>query len=68
MSIKMTEAELLIKTKYQAKRFVNQKIKDHQGTKIYKAAETKSKVRDYICQKNNQIEKVIDKINESNRD
>ena len=35
----------------QAKGYVNNKLKEHQIRKIYSAAEEKSKVRDYICNK-----------------
>ncbi len=38
--------ELKTKNKEQAKRYITKKL-----SKIYKAAETKSKVRDYICNK-----------------
>ena len=43
--------ELKTKNKEQAKKYITKKLKEYQISKIYKAAETKSKVRDYICNK-----------------
>ena len=43
--------EILPKNPKQAKRYINTKLKEHQIKKIYLAAEEKSKVRDYICNK-----------------
>ena len=47
------EEELLTKKQPQAKKYITEKLKEYQINKIYKAAETKSKVRDYmyICNK-----------------
>ena len=45
------EEELLTKKQPQAKKYITEKLKEYQINKIYKAAETKSKVRDYICYK-----------------
>ena len=41
--------ELLSKSKLQTKKFLTSKQKEYQINKIYKAAEDKSKVRDYMC-------------------
>jgi hypothetical protein len=43
--------ELKTKNKEQAKRYITKKLNDFQISKTYKAAEIKSKVRDYICNK-----------------
>ena len=46
------EEELLTKKQPQAKKYITEKLKEYQINKIYKAAETKSKVRDCnICNK-----------------
>ena len=50
-NIEINTEELLGKTPNQAKRYVNNKLKEHQIRKMYSAAEEKSKVRDYICNK-----------------
>ena len=42
------EEELLTKKQPQAKKYITEKLKEYQINKIYKAAEIKSKVRDYI--------------------
>ena len=43
--------EVLEKNQTQAKQYISNKLKEHQINKIYKAAEEKSKVRDYVCNK-----------------
>ena len=43
------EEELLTKKQPQAKKYITEKLIEYQINKIYKTAETKSKVRDYIC-------------------
>ena len=43
--------ELMEKNHQQAKKYITSKLRKHQMTKIYKAAENKSKVRDYVCHK-----------------
>ena len=45
----INETELLSKNPKQAKRMVRNRLENYQTHKIYKAAENKSKVRDYIC-------------------
>ena len=50
-NIEINTEELLGKIPNQAKRYVNNKLKEHKIRKIYSAAEEKSKVRDYICNK-----------------
>jgi hypothetical protein len=48
---KITIDELKTKSKEQAKKYITKKFNDFQISKIYQATETKSKVRDYICNK-----------------
>ena len=43
--------ELLEKNHQQAKNYITSKLRKHQIMKIYRAAENKSKVRDYVCHK-----------------
>ena len=43
--------ELLEKNHQQAKNYITSKLRKHQSMKIYRAAENKSKVRDYVCHK-----------------
>ena len=46
------ESHLLSMSKHQAKAYIHKQVKNYQRQKIYKAAENKSKVRDYVCLKN----------------
>ena len=48
---KIDEEEIMEKKQPEAKKYINKKLKEYQINKIYKTAETKSKVRDYICNK-----------------
>ena len=50
-TLKTTDEQLLAMSPYQLKRQITDRLRDHQMGKIYKAAENKSKVRDYICNK-----------------
>ena len=43
--------DLIEKNHQQAKKYITSKLRKHQMTKIYKAAENKSKVRDNVCHK-----------------
>ena len=49
--MEINHEELMSKTKYQAKKYIIKKLKAYQIKKIYIAAENKSKVRDYVCNK-----------------
>ena len=49
--VKINHEEHLSKTKNQAKKYIIEKLKACQIKKIYIAAENKSKVRDYVCNK-----------------
>ena len=48
---KIDEEEIMAKKQPEAKKHIIKKLKEYQINKIYKPAETKSKVRDYICNK-----------------
>ena len=47
------DVELIEKNHQQAKKYITSKLRKHQMTKIYKAAENKSEVRDYVVPQNN---------------